>query len=224
MATSGTFNFNPNIIELLEEAYERAGLEMRSGYDLKTGMRSFNFLMAEWANRGLNLWTIEERTVVISEGVNEIDIPNVVDVIDYCLRSGMGSAQTDYKLERIAVGQWANITVKNMTGMPTQIYVERLRDTTRVKLWPVPQDDYVLVYWCLRRLEDAGAGANTPDLPYRFIPALVSGLAYHIAMKRPEATMRVPTLKQIYEEQFQLAADEDRDRSSVFLVPDLESY
>ena len=221
MATSGAFNFNPNIAELLEEAFERAGLEMRSGYDLKTGIRSFNFMMAEWANRGLNLWTIQEDSTPITTGENEVDIDNVVDVIEYVIRNGTGEAQADYKLERISVSQWANITNKNITGRPTQIYVERLRDVTRVKLWPSPSQDYELVYWTLRRLEDAGSAGNTADLPYRFIPALVSGLAYYIAMKRPEATMRVPTLKQIYEEQFALAAEEDRDRASVFFYPDM---
>lgn len=219
MATSGTTAFNPNIIELLEEAYERAGLEMRSGYDLKTGIRSFNFLMAEWANRGLNLWTITEGTASLVTGDNSVDINNVVDLIDFALRTGSGSSQTDYRLERISVPQWAAITNKNLTGRPTQIYIERLADTSRVKVWPVPSQDYTLVYWALARIEDAGAGSNTADMPFRFIPALVSGLAYHIATKKPAAMQRVPFLKEEYERQFQLAAEEDRDRSSVFLVP-----
>jgi hypothetical protein len=221
MTTSGTTTFNPNIIELLEEAYERAGLELRSGYDLKTGIRSFNFLMAEWANRGLNLWTITEGTVSLASGDNTADINNIVDLIDYAIRTGSGSNQTDYRIERVGVSQWAAITNKNMTGRPVQIYVERLTDTTRIKVWPVPSQDYTLVYWALSRMDDAGAATNTADMPYRFIPALVSGLAYHIATKKPAAMQRVPFLKQEYEEQFRLAADEDRDRSSVFFLPDV---
>lgn len=222
MAVSGTTAFNPNIIELLEEAYERAGLEMRGGYDLRTGIRSFNFMMAEWANRGLNLWTIAEGTASLVTGDNSVDINNIVDVIDYALRSGTGTSQVDYRLERIGVSQWAAITNKNMTGRPTQIYVERLTDTTRVKVWPVPSADYTLAYWSLSRIDDAGVPTNTADMPYRFIPALVAGLAYHIATKKPAAMERVPFLKQEYEEQFRMAADEDRDRSSVFLLPDVQ--
>lgn len=222
MAVSGTTVFNPNIIELLEEAYERAGLEMRGGYDLRTGIRSFNFMMAEWANRGLNLWTITEGTAALDSGDSSVDINNVVDVIDYAVRIGTGTSQNDYRLERIGVSQWANITNKNMTGRPTQIYVERLTDTTRVKVWPVPSTDYTLVYWALSRIDDAGVPTNTADMPYRFIPALVAGLAYHIATKKPAAMQRVPFLKQEYEEQFRLAADEDRDRASVFFLPDVE--
>lgn len=221
MATSGTTSFNPNIIELLEEAFERAGLEMRSGYDLKTGIRSFNFMMAEWANRGLNLWTISEGTTPLASGDNTADISNVVDVIEYALRTGTGAAQTDYRLERISVAQWAAITNKNLQGRPTQIYVERLTDTTRVSVWPVPSADYTLAYWALSRIDDAGAGTNTADMPYRFIPALVAGLAYHIATKKQEAMQRVPFLKQAYEEQFALAAEEDRDRASIFFLPDV---
>lgn len=222
VAASGTTSFNPNIIELLEEAFERAGVEMRSGYDLKTGIRSFNFLMAEWANRGLNLWTITEGTVAFAAGDTSKDIDDVVDLIDFAVRTGSGQSQVDYRLERIGVSQYAQITNKTITGRPTQIYVQRLTDTTRATLWPIPSQAYTLVYWALARIDDAGVATNTADMPYRFVPALVSGLAYHIATKKPEAMARVPFLRDEYERQFALAAEEDRDRSSIYLLPDLD--
>ena len=221
MTTSGATDFNPNLIELLEEAYERAGLDLRSGYDLKTGIRSFNFMMAEWANRGLNLWTIDSSTLSFSPGENQKTIDDIVDVIDHAIRMGSGESQVDYRLERIGVSQYAAITNKNTTGRPSMIYVERLADTTKVTLWPVPDQNYTMVYWALSRIQDAGAATNTADMPYRFIPALVAGLAYHIATKKPQAMERVPYLKQEYEAQFALAAEEDRDRASIFLLPDL---
>lgn len=222
MASSGVAVFNPNIIELMEEAYERAGLTMRSGYDLKTGIRSFNFMMAEWANRGLNLWTIQEVVVPVSAGQQNVDIENVVDVTEVAVRQSINGSPTDYRLERIALGQWAAMPNKTAQGRPTRFYGERLADKTRIKLWPVPQSDqFSIVYWALTRIDDAGAPTNTADMPYRFIPALVAGLAYHIATKKPEAMERVPYLKQEYETQFALAAEEDRDRSSIFLLPDV---
>jgi hypothetical protein len=221
MASSGTTAFAPDLAELLEEAFERAGLEMRSGYDFRTGVRSFNFMMAEWANRGINLWTLDEGTISVAAADNSYDVTNAVDVIEHYIRVGTGTAQADYKLERISVSQWAAITNKQVTGRPTQIFVQRLVDRTVLNLWPVPDQAYTLVYWKLARIEDAGGAANTADMPFRFIPALVSGLAYHIATKKPQAAARVPILKQIYEEQFALAADEDRDRASVYLLPDL---
>ncbi len=218
MATSGTFA-SFNVGDLLEEAYERAGLEMRSGYDLRTGIRTFNFLMAEWANRGLNLWTIDEETISVTSGDNTYTATaNTIDIIDHVIRD---SNSLDTPLERISSTQWAMINKKTQTGKPSLINVERARDATNITLWPVPNANYTLVYWRLRRMEEAGAVGNDPDLPFRFIPALTAGLAYHIALKKSREAERIPFLKGEYEEAFNLAADEDRDRSSLWFVPDL---
>lgn len=222
MPSSGTTQFSPDIVELLEEAYERAGLEMRSGYDFRTGVRSFNFLMAEWANRGMNLWTLEESTAAVTAGDSTYDVSDAVDVVEHFIRTGTGTSTLDVKLQRISVSEFSDISNKLVRGKPTQIFVQRLKDKTTLNLWPVPDQSYTLVYWKLSRLDDAGSATSTTDMPYRFLPALVSGLAYHIATKKPQAAARVPILKQIYEEQFEMAADEDRDRASVWLTPWIE--
>lgn len=223
MASSGTY-VSIDIGAVVEEAYERAGLEMRSGYDLRTAIRSFNFLMAEWANRGLNLWTMDEETQALTANDNTYTLTaNTVDVIEAAIRTGTGSAQVDRPLERISVSQWAQLANKTQTGQPTSFFVQRGVTDAVINLWPVPDNaqDYTLVYWRLRRIEEAGAITNTPDLPFRFIPALVCGLAYQIALKKSKDAQRIPYLKAEYEMAFELAADEDRDRSSVFLIPEV---
>ena len=220
MAASGTYN-TWDISLIIEEAYERAGLEMRSGYDLRTGIRSFNFLMAEWANQGLNMWTFEEGTQAITAADGTYTMPaNTVDLIEYAIRD---SDNIDRPLERLSVSQWANLSDKTQTGEPTCIFIQRGVTDTVVNLWPVPDsaDTYTLVYWRLRRIQEAGSITNTADLPFRFIPALTAGLAYNIALKKSPDAQRIPFLKAEYEVAFALAADEDRDRASVFLVPDL---
>lgn len=219
MATSGTFTAF-KIADLIEEAYERAGLEMRSGYDLRTGIRSFNFLMAEWANRGLNLWTVDEETQALSTNDGNYTLTSeTIDVVDAVIRDASGN---DSKLERISVKQWAAIHDKDQTGKPSLMYVDRARSSTVVNLWPVPNsNDYDLVYWRLRRMEEAGSVGSDPDLPFRFIPAITAGLAYHIALKKSTQPERVPFLKEEYERAFDLAAEEDRDRSSVWFVPEV---
>lgn len=216
MATSGTFA-SFSVGELLEEAFERAGLELKSGYDLRTGIRSFNFLMAEWANRGLNLWTIEEGTQALTAGDASYDMPaQTIDLIDAVLRD---AADTDITLERISSTQYAMLPTKQTSSRPTSYTVSRGATTTSVKLWPIPDDSYTFVYWRLRRLQQAGSIDNDPDVPFRFIPALAAGLAYHIAAKKNPAL--AGSLKVEYEMAFQLAADEDRDRASVFFFPDV---
>lgn len=225
MATSGTAAFNPDIAEVCEEAFERCGLEMRSGYDLRTARRSLNIMSAEWANRGLNLWTVEEKTQAITSGTATytLDI-DTIDLLEHVIRTGSGTTQSDQSLTRISGSTYATLTAKNSQGKPVQIYVDR-QATPKITLWPTPDDadTYTLVYWRIRRIQDAGtAASNDYDVPSRFIPPLVAGLAYQIAIKRPEVDLnRVALLKAAYEEQFMLAADEDRSKASVQFVPSI---
>jgi len=215
----------PDLPELFEEAFERAGLEMRTGYDLKTARRSLNIMTLEWANRGLNLWTIESGTISLTPGTATYTMPTeTIDIIEHQLRTGTGTSQTDTYLERISVSTYAQQTNKLITGRPTQIFVQRLATSTVLTLWPVPDATmpYTLFYYRLKGIDGlaSGIGGSVTSVPPRFVPALVAGLAYHIAAKKPASQSMVPMLKQNYEEQFALAADEDRDRSSVSFVPD----
>lgn len=214
----------PDMPELFEEAFERAGLEMRSGYDLKTARRSLNLLTLEWANRGLNLFTIEGGTQVLAAGQASYTLPTgTIDIIEHQLRTGTGTAQVDTALERISVSTYAQQTSKQITGRPTQVFVQRLPTATTVTLWPTPDSSqpYTLFYYRLKGIDGlaSGIGADMTAIPPRFVPALVAGLAYYIAMKKPEVMDRVLPLKALYDEQFELAAGEDRDRSSVMFVP-----
>lgn len=224
MATSGTAVWNPDIAEIIEEAFERAGVEVRTGYQFKSARRSLNYLMADFANKGLNLWSIEQGELPLAVGVGDYDLPDdTVDLIETVIRQNQGSQynQVDLQIQRISVSTWATIPNKLAQGRPIQIFVNRQAPTPVAQIWPQPNvDGYILVYWRLRRLDDAGAsGANTMDVPFRFLEALTAGLAYHLAMKTPEASDRAVLLKQYYDEAFQLAADEDRQRVSVRFVP-----
>lgn len=228
MTTSGTSNFYLEFTEIAEEAWERAGREMRSGYDLRTARRSMNLLTIEWQNRGINMWTIEEGTVNLIQGQSEYDLPaDTIDLLEHVVRTGSGSAstQSDLTITRISVSTYATIPNKLAPGRPIQVWVERLRDNPKITVWPVPDQGtalspyYIFKYWRLRRIEDAGSGIQTADVNFRFLPALVSGLAYYIAMKTPELMERVQMLKQIYDEQFNLAAGEDREKAAVRFVP-----
>lgn len=224
MATSGTTNFNLEFTELAEEAWERAGREMRSGYDLRTARRSMNLLTIEFANRGINLWTLESGTQLLTPGIATYNLPtDTIDIIEHVIRTGAGSPtlQSDLTISRISVSTYSSIPSKLTRGRPIQIFVERLRDQPRFTLWPVPDDSvqYTLAYYRLRRIQDAGTGINTPDAPFRFLPAIAAGLAYQIALKIPELAQRVPMLKAEYDEQFNLAAGEDREKASVRFVP-----
>lgn len=214
----------PDMPELFEEAFERAGLEMRSGYDLKTARRSLNLLTLEWANRGLNLFTIEAGTLALTAGTETYTLPaGTIDIIEHQLRTGTGTAQVDTALERISVSTYAQQTNKQITGRPTQVFVQRLPTSTTVTLWPKPNSSqsYTLFYYRLKGIDGlaSGIGGDTTSIPPRFVPALVAGLAYYIAMKKPQVMDRVMPLKAVYDEQFDLAAGEDRDRSSVMFVP-----
>jgi hypothetical protein len=222
MTTSGTATFNLDIAEIAEEAFERAGLELRSGYDMKTARRSLNLMAAEWSNLGLNLWTVATGSISLVPGTTTYNLPaDTIDVIEHVIRTNNSGQNTDITMQRISVSDYAAIPTKSTQGRPLQIYVNRQIQPT-VTVWPVPDSStpYTLVYWYLRRIEDTGASAaNTADIPVRFLPALVAGLAYYIALKNPEASDRIQMLKGLYEEQFQLAASEDRDRAPDRFLP-----
>ena len=223
MATSGTSTFNMDFTEIAEEAFERAGREMRSGYDLRTARRSMNLLTIEWQNRGINMWTIDSGTVNLVKGQTQYDLPaDTIDLLEQQIRTGSGNAatQSDLTLSRISVSTYASIPNKLTQGRPIQMYIERLRDAPKVNLWPIPDtNDYVLYYWRMRRIEDAGSGIQTADMNFRFFPCLVAGVAYYISMKIPEMVDRVPMLKAVYDEQFELAAGEDREKTSARFTP-----
>ena len=223
MATSGTSAFNLDIDEIIDEAFERAGMGRAfSGSDYRTARRSLNLLSQEISNRGINLWTVEDATQSLSNGTASYTLPSdTVAILDYAIRTGSGTTQVDTAISRMHVGDYASLSSKNTTGRPTQIYIERLRDAPQVTVWPVPNNNtYTLVYYRVRRIQDSANGGEYQfDAPTRFLPAIVAGLSYHIALKNPSAIERVPLLKRLYEEEWQLAATEDRDRSSFKVTP-----
>jgi hypothetical protein len=212
----------PDMTEIFEEAYERAGLEMRTGYDLRTARRSLNLLTLEWQNRGLNLFTIESGTISVTAGTATYTLPSdTIDIIEHQIRTGTGTSQIDTALERISVATYAQQTNKNTQGRPTQIFVQRLSTETKVTLWPVPDSSYSIFYYRLKGIDglSSGVGSTITSVPPRFVPCLAAGLAYYIAMKKPEASARVSALKQEYEFQFELAAGEDEETASIKFVP-----
>lgn len=222
MTTSGAAVWNPDIQEIIEEAYEQAGLEVRNGYDVRTARRSLNLLATEWANKGINMWTIEEGTQVLTQGVSTYTLPtDTVDLIEHVVRTYTDGQPQDINISRISVSVYATIPNKVQQGRPVQIYIQRL-ETPQFTVWPVPDGayTYTLKYWRLRRIDDVGnTGQLTYDIPFRFISALISGLAYHIAMKRPEVNERVPILEARYNRLMQEAMDEDREKAPVRWVP-----
>jgi len=233
MATTGVADFNMDFTEIAEEAWERAGREMRSGYDLRTARRSMNLLTIEWQNRGINMWTIEEGFKNLVQGTATYDLPaDTIDLLEQVIRTNQGnsSTQSDLTISRISMPTYASIPNKLTEGRPIQINVERLRDNPVVNIWPVPNQGtalapfYVLRYWRMRRIENAGAGVQTADVNFRFLPCLVAGLAYYIASKDPDLMPRIPMLQAEYERQFELAAGEDREKATIRLVPRLSSY
>ena len=223
MATSGTSSFNLDLTEIVEEAFERVGSELRTGYDLKTARRSLNLMFADWANRGINMWTFEQGSINLVAGTATYNLPtDTVDLLEHVIRTGAGSASTqaDLTITRISVSTYATIPNKLQQARPIQVWIERL-DTPRITVWPTPDDSqpYVFVYWRMRRIQDAGNGINTMDMPFRFIPCMVAGLAYYLALKVPGGAERLPILKQQYDEAWQLASDEDREKAAVRFVP-----
>jgi hypothetical protein len=221
MATSGTTAFDLDLNSLVEEAFERCGVELRSGYDMRTARRSLNLLSIEWANRGINLWTIEEGSVALTQGTTTYDLPtDTIDLLDHVIRTGTGSTQSDINISRISVSTYASIPNKNVQGRPIQVWIDRQTDVPQINVWPVPNDDtYTFIYWRMRRIQDAGNGVNNQDIPFRMLPCLVAGLAYYLSMKIPEAAPRIEMLKMSYEEQWALASSEDREKASLRLAP-----
>lgn len=214
MTTSGSRDFNIDVAEIIEEAYERCGLEMRTGYDAKTARRSLNLMFAEWANRGLNLWTVTQAVTPVVQGQAQIELgEDVVDILEMVLRRD----GTDVEMERIRRGQYLDFPNKTAQGRPSQFYFDRSIAPV-INLWQTPENSTdQLVYYYVRRIEDADALVNTTQLPFRFYPCMVAGLAYYLAMKR--APERIQLLKAVYEEEFQRAAEEDEDRVSLRIVP-----
>jgi len=224
MATSGTTAFNLDLTECVEEAFERCGSELRTGYDLKTARRSLNLLFADWANRGVNLWTVEQGSITLVPGTATYNLPaDTVDLLEHVIRTGAGvaSTQADLNITRISVSTYATIPNKLTQARPIQVYINRQSPIPTITVWPVPDASttYTFVYWRLRRIQDAGTGVNTMDVPFRFLPCMVAGLSYYLSMKLPGALDRMQGLKAQYDEAWDFASTEDRDKAAIRFVP-----
>lgn len=241
MTTSGTTSFNLDLNELFEEAFERCGAEMRTGYDFRTARRSLNLLTVEWANKGINLWTLEQGQISMNQGQITYELPiDTIDLFDHVIRTQTGQAQTDININRISADTYLTIPNKNAQGRPIQVWINRQSGATyplatapegtnpitgiahpTINVWPAPdQDDYyTFVYFRLRRIQDAGNGTTTQDIPFRMLPPLVAGLAYYMSLKIPGAMERTQMLKQMYDEAWDQAADEDREKAPLRLAP-----
>lgn len=217
MTTSGSRDFDLDVAEIIEEAYERCGLEVRTGYDAKTARRSLNLMFAEWANRGLNLWTVKQATQALTQGTATYSFSaDYTDLLEVVIRR----SGTDFELDRMSRSEYLNVPNKTTQGRPSQYFYNR-QNTPEVTLWPVPENSTdTLVYYYVQRIEDADALVNTTDAPFRFLPCIVAGLAYYLALKK--APERVQLLKTVYEEEFQRAADEDEDRVALKLQPSMQ--
>lgn len=219
MAVSGSTDFELDVADYVEEAFERCGLEARTGYDLKTATRSLNLMLADWANRGLNQWTIKQRTIslVKSDGEYSLD-PDVIDILAVVVRRD----GTDFNISRVSRDEFLAIPTKTTEGRPTQFFLDR-QITPNLKIWPLPENSTdIIVYDSLTRINDADTAKNTMEVPFRFYPCLAAGLAYYLSLKR--APERVQMLKAVYEEEFRRAIDEDRDRASFQISPSLRNY
>ena len=228
MAVSGSKDFELDVADYVEEAFERCGLELRTGYDLKTATRSLNLMLAEWANRGLNQWTVAQKTIpmVADTTVYDVDSTNptaTIDVLDVFIRETIGGTATDVPLSRMSRAEYSHVATKTSTGKPNQFYVNKLLSPT-ITVWPAPDKSstYTVYVNALSRMDDADAGANTMQVPFRFYPCLAAGLAYYIALKKAPA--RVQMLKSLYEEEFTRALSQDEERASFRVSPDLRNY
>lgn len=221
MATSGTATFNLEFDDIIEEAYERCGIETRTGYDMRTARRSLSLMLLEWANRGLNLWTIEQRSLAMVAGTNSYNLSDdTVNILSAVIRTGSGATQQDITLDRISQNEYLHLPDKNTQSRPAQYFLQRTT-TPVLFVYPAPDSStsYTFQYYAVRRIQDVGAFTNTADVVFRFMPCLVAGLAYYISLKKaPERTV---VLKQLYEEEFARAAMEDRDTASVYLTPEI---
>ena len=233
MTTSGTATFDLNLNELFEEAFERCGAEMRTGYDFRTARRSLNLLTIEWANRGINLWTIEQGSIPMVQGQITYNLPvDTIDLLEQVIRTNAGSGpnQIDINITRISADTYITIPNKNAQGRPIQVWINRQSGATtptgvqnpQINVWPAPDQNnyYTFFYYRLRRIQDAGTnGLVTQDIPFRFLPCLVAGLAYHLSLKIPGALERAIALKAMYDEAWQQAADEDREKAALRIAP-----
>jgi hypothetical protein len=230
MTTSGTTSFNLDLNLLIEEAFERCGAELRTGYDLRTARRSLNLLTIEWANKGINLWTIEQGSIPMVQGQITYDLPvDTIDLFDHVIRTQTGQAQTDININRISGDTYLTIPNKNAQGRPIQVWINRQSgaqnpsgvQAPNINVWPAPDQNnfYTFVYFRLRRIQDAGEGIATQDIPFRMLPAMVAGLAYHLSLKIPGALERSIMLKGMYDEAWGQAADEDREKAPLRLAP-----
>ena len=230
MTTSSTTNFNLDLNLLIEEAFERCGAELRTGYDLRTARRSLNLLTIEWANKGINLWTIEQGSIPMVQGQITYDLPvDTIDLFDHVIRTQTGQQQTDININRISADTYITIPNKNAQGRPIQVWINRQSGAQNlsgiqypnINVWPAPDQNnyYTFVYFRLRRIQDAGDGNTTQDIPFRMLPAMVAGLAYHLSLKIPGALERSAMLKAMYDEAWGQAADEDREKAPLRLAP-----
>jgi hypothetical protein len=231
VTTSGTSAFNLDLNDDYRlEAFERCGVEVRTGYEHRTARRSLNLLTIEWANRGINLWTIEQGSIPMVQGQIVYTLPvDTIDLLDQVIRTQTGVNQTDINISRISVSTYATIPNKNTQGRPIQVWIDRQSGATEptgvaapeIYVWPTPDQSnfYTFVYWRLRRIQDAGTGTSTQDIPFRMLTCLVAGLAYYLSLKIPEAANRIEMLKMAYEEQWLLASSEDREKASLRLAP-----
>jgi hypothetical protein len=223
MATSGTYNFTLDVGDILEEAYERVGIELRTGYDYRTARRSLDLLMLEWQNRGLNLWTVKNASLplVASQASYTLDADEL-DIVDGVIRTDEGvSDQTDLFIKRVSISNYNRQTNKLSEGRPTQYWVERTPTGITLHFWQVPNNgDYTFNYYYIERIEDSGSNASiNMDVPVRFLPVLIAGLAYTVGLKTPSAAQALPLLQAEYERQWDLAADAHRNKASFFVKP-----
>ena len=219
MAVSGSKNFELNVTEYIEEAFERCGLEVRTGYDLRTAKRSLNLLLADWANRGLNQWTITQTTVTAVSGTATYTLDaDTIDILSAVVRR----SSTDYSIARLSRDEYLNVPGQTQTGRPSQFFLDR-QVTPVLKVWPTPENSTdQFIFDRLVRIDDADTPINTMQVPFRFYPCLAAGLAYYLSVKK--APNRIQFLKAIYEEELERAMTEDRDRASFKVAPSLEYY
>ena len=228
MAVSGSKNFELDVADYVEEAFERCGLELRTGYDLKSATRSLNLMLAEWANRGLNQWTVNQKTISMVLNTTEYTIDSTnptatIDVLDVFLRETIGGVATDVPLSRMSRAEYSHLATKSTTGKPNQFFINK-KLSPSITVWPAPDKNttYTLHVNTLSRMDDADVGANTMEVPFRFFPCLAAGLAYYLALKR--APEKVQILKTLYEEEFTRALSQDEERASFRVAPDLRNY
>jgi hypothetical protein len=241
MATSGTYAFNPDVGDIVEEAFERAGTELRTGNDLRSARRSINYLMLEWQNEGINLWTLDQSTLgLLTEGTATYDVDmDTISILDGFLRTNSGSVtlQSDLTMTRMSEPTYSQIPSKLTQGRPVQYFYNRIGIQSgasggadvpsTLTFWPVPEESskYEFIFWRMRRIYDVGSSAgNTMDVPDRFLPALVDGLALQTAIKKPELAGRVNMLQSIYSKSFGKAAEEDREKANLMILPDMSGY